>query len=193
MRASLVPPGQERVDWGKTLEADDKAERSARPADAELFRAAARRVKALRLFPGDRSTLFSVRFFEEVIAPTDARPRFAAAPEPALAMGDVTFAEPLDGSLLQALYPAIAMRYSINARVRMTCTIGSDLKLLCRDRGTIVYDPADIPEYAAQLIGDLRFSTYQLASTIKLEPKTADGRDIAGRQFTFAVHWAVPE
>ncbi|HEV2596965.1 MAG TPA: hypothetical protein VGU00_01295 [Sphingopyxis sp.] len=191
--ASLVPLGQERVDWGRILEASDKAVRSADRVDAALFRAAARRVKTLRLFPGDRSTMFSIRFFEEVVASADARPPFAAAPEPALTMGNVAFAEPLDGRLLQMLYPAIAMRYSVNAQVRVTCDIGADLKLLCRDRGMVISNPAEVPGYTAQLMEDLRFSTYQLASTIKLQPKTADGLEVAGRQFAFAVRWALPK
>jgi hypothetical protein len=180
------------VDWDKILEASDKAERSDSRVDAALFKLAARRVKTLRLFPGDQSMLFSIRFFEEVIAPADARSPFAAAAEPALTTRDVTFAEPLDGRLLQMLYPAIAMRYSVNAQVRVTCDIGGDLKLLCRDRGTVTSDPAEVPGYTPQLIEDLRFSTYQLASTIKLQPKTTDGQDVAGRQFRFIVRWALP-
>ncbi|HEV7314231.1 hypothetical protein [Sphingopyxis sp.] len=191
--ASLVPPGQERVDWDKILEARDKAERSTSRVDAALFKAAARRLKTLRLFPGDQRTVFSIRFFEEVVGPADARPRFAVAPEPALTTRNVLFAEPLDGRLLQMLYPAIAMRYSVNAQVRVTCDIGADLKLLCRDRGTVFSNPAEVPGYTAQLMEDLRFSTYQLASTIKLQPKTADGQDVAGRQFAFAVHWSLPK
>lgn len=190
--ASLVPSGQERVDWSKILEAAEKAERKALPRDAALFSVAARRVKALRLFPGERGTLFSVRFFEEVIAPADARPPFATASAPVLTMAEVRFAEPLDGQLLQALYPTIAMRYSVNAQVRMTCNVGADLKLLCRDPGTVISNPAEIAGYTEKLMEDLRFSTYQLASTIKLNPKTADGQDVTGRQFAFAVRWALP-
>ncbi|WP_411341369.1 hypothetical protein V6U71_05870 [Sphingopyxis sp. J-6] len=191
--ASLVPPDQERVDWDKILEASHKAGRSASRVDAALFKAAARRVKTLRLFPGDQNMLFSIRFFEEVVAPSDARPPFAAASEPALTTRNATFAEPLDGQLLQMLYPAIAMRYSVNAQVRLTCDVGSDLKLLCRDHGTVMSDPAEVPGYTAQLMEDLRFATYQLASTVKLQPETTDGQDVVGRQFRFIVRWALPQ
>jgi hypothetical protein len=191
--ASLVPPGQKRIDWDKILEASDKAGRSASRDEAALFKVAARRVKTLRLFPGDQSTMFSIRFFEEVVAPADARPPFAAAPQPALTTGKVRFGEPLDGQLVQMLYPAIAMRYSVSAQVRVTCDVGADLKLLCRDRGTVIPNPAEVPGYTEQLMEDLRFSTYQLASTIKLQPKTNDGQDVAGQQFVFAVRWALPK
>lgn len=190
--ASLVPLGQKTVAWDKIMVAAQKASGSANPTEAALFKVAARRLSALRLVAGDSKTLFSVRFFEEVIAPTDARPTMAISSKPDLTTRDVAFSEPLDANLLGALYPAIALRYSVNAQVRVTCKIEPDLKLLCRDPGIIVSSPSEVPGYTDQLMEDLRFSTYQLASTIKLEPRSVDDGDVAGRNFRFVVRWSMP-
>lgn len=190
--ASLVPPGQKIVAWDKIMDAGQAASHAANAADIALFDVAARRVKAIRLLPGDGEALFSVRFFDEIIAPADARPPFSVSSEQDLTTRDVVFATPLDGNLLAALYPSIAMRYSVNAQVRVTCKIEADLQLLCRDPGAIAASPNTIPGYTAQLMEALRFSTYQLASTIRLAPKSADGRDVAGRNLRFVVRWSMP-
>lgn len=191
--ALLVPPGQKTVDWGKVLDAGQQDGQFASPTDAALFEVARRRVNAIRLVPSDGRVVFSVRFFDEVIGPADARPPLAITFDKDLTTRDVVFAEPLDGSLLQALYPPIAMRYSVNADVSVTCKIEPSLKLLCRDPGVIVSNPSEVPGYTDKLMENLRFSTYQLASTIKLKPRSADGREVAGRHFRFVVRWSTPQ
>lgn len=191
--ASLIPPGQKTVDWSRILDVGKETGRSASPMDTALFEIASRRVRAIRVGPGGRKPLFAIRFFEELVSPADARAPLAQTDEVDLTTLDVVFAEPLDAKLLQLLYPSIAMRYSVNAQVRAICRIEPDLKLLCRHAEVLALEPADVAGYTEQLIEDLRFSTYQLASTIKLEPKSVDGRDIAGRNFRFVVRWSTPQ
>lgn len=190
--ASLVPTGQKALDWDAVLEASSIARNTASPEDAAILDAAARRLKTVRLAPSSEEHLFVIRFFEETVSPADARPPLELTLDRDLTTRDVIFAEPLDTGLLQALYPAIAMRYSVNAVVRVTCRIEANLKLLCRDPGVVTASPSEIPGYTDQLMEDLRFSTYQLASTIKLAPKGADGRDVAGRNLSFVVRWSTP-
>lgn len=190
--ASLIAPGQTMIDWPEVMMAADAAY-AGRPADMALIDAATQRIGAARVVARDTGdALFAVRFFDEIIAPADARPPFAETDDGALTTRDAVFAEPLDAELMALLYPMIAMRYAVDAEVRVTCRIEPDLKLLCRDRGVVVFDPGKVGSYAAKLEDDLRFSTYQLASTIRLEPKSADGRDVAGRSFRFVVRWSMP-
>lgn len=189
--ASQVPPGQDTIDWPSIVDDDRQAGRSGNPSEAELHRVAGLRISAARTSerPATKN-LFVIRFFEEVVSPTDARPPFA--PGDALTMQDVVLARPIDRALMQVLYPAVAMRYSVNARVTMTCRIEPSLKLLCRDPGAIVTEPGDIGTLTPTLIKDLRFSTYQLASTIALAPKGRDGQDIVGKDVKFSIRWQLP-
>lgn len=187
--ASFIKPGQKMVDWPKVFAAAERA-----TVDAELLKAATRRIAAARVAaPAGGKAIFAVRFFDEVVSPSDERPPLALTLDQDLTMRDVALAEPLNPSLMKALYPPVAMRYSVNARVRVTCKIETNLTLLCRDPGVIEAQPHDIGEYTYNLMEALRFSTYQLASTIRFHPKTNDGRDVAGRNFRFAVRWSMPE
>jgi len=188
--ASRLTPGQTVADWRKLREEED-ADRSRSSADVELLGIVAARLDAARLpAKPDAKSMFALRVFEETVSATDARPAFV--PGEALTLQEVTLATPLDGSLVQALFPGVAMRFSVNARVAVKCKVQPTLKLLCRDRGTMQAEPSDIGEYTHDLRQSMLFATYQLASTIKLDPKTKDGRDVIGRDLSVAIAWRMP-
>lgn len=190
--ASLLPVGQKTVDWPAIRNGNDVADRSANWGDVEMRRTSALRIDAARIHPQPVGKgMFVIRVFEEIISPADARPAFV--PGEALTMQDVTLAKPLDGSLLQALYPVLAMRYSVTARVTVICKIEESLRILCRDLGKIQSDPSEIGEWTPELMHSLQFSTYQLASTLKFEKKDKNGNDISGRNIKVSIVWKIPE
>lgn len=151
--ASFIEPGQKTVDWAKVHNPVGQAAPSEKPADPELLRAATRRIDAARVVvPGGAKDVFAIRFFDEVISPDDERPPLALTFDEDLKMRDVTLAEPLDPGIMKMLYPPVAMRYSVNATVSMTCQIEMSLRLLCRDPGVIESSPSDIGEFTGDLM-----------------------------------------
>jgi len=185
--AYLLPQGQKTVDWIELRrhQADGSA--------AELQDVAARRIRASRLAakPGRQKHMFVIRVFDEVVAPEDAREPFATGP--AITLNDVGLSTPLDTSLVEHLYPTAAVRAGIIARVVITCKIEFTLRPLCRDPGAFQVDPSSANSLTPDIREELLFATYQLASTMKLEPKTHDGREVRGRNLRMAVTWKMPE
>lgn len=191
VNASLITQGQKTIDWHKVREVDDLAQESATAADNQIREIAQVRIDSVRITArSGGKDMFVIRFFEEVVSPADARPPFS--PGEALTMQDVILKKPLDGTLIQALFPIVAMRYSVTARVNVTCHVEPDLRLLCRDLGTINAEPANVGAGTLDLIQSLRFATYQLASTMELEPKSKNGDDIVGRDVRFGILWTLP-
>ncbi|MEG3148680.1 hypothetical protein U1769_02190 [Sphingomonas sp. ZT3P38] len=187
--ASRLQPGQTSIDWIKARE-DQSAADANDLAGADLRALVNKRLAPMRLrqINSDR-TRFVVRIFEETIGPADARPPFV--PGTSLTLGQVTLAEPLDGSLIEALYPMDAIRNGVQARVRIACRIQPNLALLCRDPGTIATSSGsgnDSPD----IVRSLRFASYQLASTIRLKPKANDGSDVVGRDLQIGLSWQMP-
>ncbi|MGQ3101419.1 MAG: hypothetical protein ACT6Q5_08835 [Sphingopyxis solisilvae] len=189
--ASFVKPGQKTFDWAAARDAYEKARQSDDASETALILAAARRMSALRISPRpNNKSMFAIRIFEETISPTDARPPYTHGES--LGTRQVTMTRPPDGRLMGMLYPAAAMRYSVEARVRMTCRIEADFSLLCRDPGQITLQPADVGDRTAALTEDFRISTYQLASTMRFGPKTIDGRNAAGQDLSITIRWELP-
>lgn len=184
--ADRLPQGQKTADWIELRrhQADGPA--------AELQNVATRRIGASRLGakPGQKH-MFVIRVFDETISPADAREPFSLGA--ALTLNDARLVQPLDGSLVQHLYPTAAVRAGIIARVVVTCKIEFTLRPLCRDPGTFQVDPSTASSLTPDIREDLLFATYQLASTMKLEPKTNDGREVRGRNLRIAVTWKMPE
>ncbi|PQM27334.1 hypothetical protein CVO77_01625 [Sphingopyxis lindanitolerans] len=188
---SFIAPGKKTIDWVAARSAYEKAFPSDDPAEAALYFAASQRMNAVRVTPRpDSKSMFAIRIFEETISPTDARPPFT--PGESLGTLQVTITRPPDGRLMGMLYPTLALRNSVEAEIRMTCRIEADFSLLCRDPGQIALRPADAGDQTADLIEDFRFSTYQLASTMRLGPKTIDGRDAVGRDLRIRIAWKLP-
>ena len=186
--ASRLQPGQTSIDWIKARE-DQSAADADDPAGAELRALVNKRLTPMRLRQIGSDRTFVVRIFEETVGPADARPPFV--PGTSLTFGQVTLAEPLDGSLIEALYPVDAIRNGVQARVRIACRIQPNLALLCRDPGTIATSSGsgnDSPD----IVRSLRFATYQLASTIRLKPKANDGSDVVGRDLQIGLSWQMP-
>ncbi|MBV5324396.1 MAG: hypothetical protein J0626_03535, partial [Rhodospirillaceae bacterium] len=81
--AALLPKGQKTIDWTRMRELSDVADQSATLADLQLRGIANQRIDAAllpaRAAPKD---LFVIRFFEETIAPADARAPFADGAAP---------------------------------------------------------------------------------------------------------------
>lgn len=182
--ASRLPAGT-TVNWAAVRDAYERAPDS-REAQDELIRTAEKRLSVSRLKPANG---WAVRIFEEVISPADARPTFE--PGEAFTLRDVIMTKPLDGKLVKALYPVAPLRNGAAARVSLTCKIEQDFRLLCRDPGVVKIGP---PSEAgnAQFAEAFRLATYQLASTISLQPKSYSGQDVVGRNLTIAINWLLP-
>ncbi len=128
--------------------------------------------------------------YDEVFSPADARPH--PLPGEALTMNAVTLDKPFDPNILQALYPMVAQRYQMAARVTITCHIEPTLTLLCREPGKIDAEQGQPPANAEGIYTALVFASYQAASTIRLAPKAKDGSDVAGKDLTMAFRWSMP-
>lgn len=191
VQASDVASDSKTIDWAKARDDNDRWVLTAKPADVALLQIAAERLQTARTQKESTSkSIFVIRFFDEVISPNDARPPFV--PKETLAMSDVALAKPIDTNLIGRLYPVMAIRNATIARVTMACDIQNNLKLLCRDHGTVAFGPIDETQ-KDRLARDFRFSTYQFASTLQLMPKDKNGNDVIGRQLKFSVAWRLPD
>ncbi len=135
-------------------------------------------------------TNWKVMIFDEVFAPTDARPHPPAGE--ALPMSAVTLTKSFDPDILRMLYPLAAERYRVAARVTITCHIEPTLTLLCREPGKIEAEQGEAGEGAAMIYTSLVLASYQAASTIRLAPKAKDGSDVVGKDLTMSFRWALP-
>lgn len=188
--ADSIPAGQAQVNLPVLTEQVRAARAERSTLELELERIAEKRIRTSRLVRGRSDDQFMViHLFEVVIDPADARPIFDT--DNPLALADVSFARPLDASLIQSLFPVLAMRESFGARVRITCRIQPSLDLLCRDVGTVTPVPAQAFQPADPVTEDFRLATYQIASTIKLEPKTKSGADVVGRNLVISISWVL--
>lgn len=194
--AARLPLGKKTIDWVRARQEEVEAEKTEDPAALALRRTAERRISTLRMpapfdLQGDNKfSYYSIRFFDETISSTDARPAFKE--NETLSLGDVTMAKPLDADLLPDLFPAIALRYDVTARVVIRCRIEKTLRLLCRDPGTVDMQPGNV-DLIDEISEAFRLVTYQIASTIQLQPKDKDGRNVAGRDLKIALRWTLPE
>ena len=150
------------------------------------------RVVNIRLKPerSGKGKNWKTMIFDEVFAPTDARERPPAGE--ALTMGAVTLEKPFDPDVLRLLYPIIAQRYQVSARVTITCHIEPALTLLCRKPGKIDAEQGQPPANPQGIYAALVFASYQAASTIRLAPTAKAGRPVAGKDLTLAFRWAMP-
>jgi hypothetical protein len=190
--ASSIEAGAKTVNWVKARDDYDRWERVAAPAEVALLRVVTERLNAARA-PEQQiaGSVFAVRFFEEVVAPEDARAPFAAGDT--LSLADVRLTKPIDGSLLSRLYPAAALRGDVSARVVIACDIQASLKLLCRDQGKVDLSATGMTSDPGRFVHDFRFSTYQFASMLQLEPTGLKGGSVAGRQLKIALVWKIPQ
>ena len=189
---AMLPPGQTTVDWTK-LRADDRAASAGNPAGLDLADVANERITTslLTTHPSP-DNMVEVRIFDEVVSPEDARAPFAPAGD-ALNWSEVTLARPLDGSLLADLYPPAALRANVEARVTIVCHIQPSRRLLCRDPGAFQILKSDQSPPAPYVLHTLLNASYQMASTILLEPTTGDGCDVIGRDLKVALRWQIPK
>lgn len=189
--AARIPAGASTVDWA-ALRAQDEAELMAGPADVlarrevVVLRLSALRMKAQAATP----PRFAVRVFDEAVGPGDARP--AATPAPLFNFGEVALEAPLQGELLEALYPVRALRDELRARVEVRCRIEPSRRLLCRDPGKVTLLPYLVREDSDEIEAAFRLATYQLASTLQLKPEAKDGRPVAGSDLRLVINWEMP-
>jgi hypothetical protein len=189
--ASSVASDSKTIDWAKARDDNDKWAQTASPADVALLRTVTERLQTARtLSQPTRKSLFVIKFFDEVVSPDDVRPPFVA--KETLAIKDITLTKPIDASLLSRIYPVSAIRNGVAARVNMQCDIEINLRLLCRDQGTINLVSTGASE-TVDIIRAFRFATYQFASTLQLMPKDKNGNDVVGRQLKFAMTWQLPK
>lgn len=188
--ASDIASDSKTIDWAKARDYNDRWARTANPADVALLRIATERLQTARV-PAQavRKSLFVVRFFDEVISPSDARSPFVE--KETLTMNDITLAKPIDPDVLRRLYPVLALRADVAGRVRMTCDIQNNLTLLCRDQGIIEVSRTD-ENNMIEMRRAFRFSTYQFVSTFQLMPNDRNGNSVVGRQLKFAIAWQLP-
>lgn len=191
VRASSIAPESKVINWVKARDDHDRWERTASQAEVELLRIATERLHTART-QGHKSPklMFSVKFFDEIIAPRDARPPFTS--KSTMTMNDIVLTKPIDGGVIRRLYPVVALRNNVAARVRMICDIENDLKLLCRDQGAVELAATGLVDNET-MIHDFRLATYQFASTLQIAPKDKNGIDVTGRQLKFAISWQLPE
>jgi len=180
--------------WNALFDAYGAAATTPPTAERSLTDIAALRVVNTRLRPersGKGKADWKVMIFDEVFSPTDARPH--PPPGEALAMSAVTLEKNFDPDILRMLYPLVAQRYQMAARVTITCHIEQTLTLLCREPGRIDAEQGQAPAAEAEgIYPALVFASYQAASTIRLAPKAKDGRDVAGKDLTLSFRWALP-
>jgi hypothetical protein len=181
------------AEWNALFDAYNAAAATTPAGERSLTDIATLRVLNTRLRPergGKGKTSWKLMIFDEVLAPSDERPR--PAPGEALMMGAVTLQKNFNPAVLRRLYPLIAQRYGMAARVAITCHIQPTLTLLCREPGKIDAEQGQPPANAEVVYTALVFASYQAASTIRLAPKAKDGRDVAGKDLTLAIRWALP-
>jgi hypothetical protein len=179
--------------WNALFDAYTAASPGAADPERTLIDIATLRVLNTRLRPeggGKGKTSWKLMIFDETFSPTDARPH--PPPGEALTMSAVTLDKPFDPNILEALYPMIAQRYQMAARVTITCHIEPALTLLCREPGKIDAEQGQSNENAEVIYTALVFASYQAASTIRLAPKAKDGSDVAGKDLTMAFRWSMP-
>jgi hypothetical protein len=189
--ASDIASESKTINWANARDSNDRWASTANPADVDLFRVATERVQMARIpVQSAKKTLFVVRFFDEVISPSDARPSFVS--KDSLTMNDIILDRPIDSDVLRRLYPVLALRNGVAGRVSMACDIQDKLTLLCRDPGKVdisrQYGP-NLSEISKAFI----FATYQFVSTFKIMPKDKFGNSVIGRQLKFAISWQLPE
>lgn len=190
--ASRLPLGQKTVDWASIHDIQPDLNQLEPAAETALRRVAGQRISTARLAERPKTkNLFVIRVFEEEISPADARPAFTPSEEP-LPFTELKLAKPIDGELVRLLYPALALRNSVTARVSMICRVTEKLTLLCRDPGSVVTMPNYMGPMAPALEEAFRFSTYQLASTLSFAPDSVSGQAIAGKDVRFAIRWLMP-
>jgi len=189
--ASRITSGLNAIGWAVIRDNYEHVGRYQNLTDFALLQTANQRIATARLPPQpDSKNMFVIKFFEEVISPSDSRPIFFEGKR--IDMKDVNLAKPLDDSLFQVLYPPLALRYSATARVTMSCQVEDNLRLLCRDPGMIDIDTNIPAESRRDLITSMRYATYQLASMMEIEPKSKDGQEVVGKQLRIRVTWKLP-
>jgi hypothetical protein len=181
------------AEWNALFDADAAAALTAPAGERNLIEIAMLRVLNTRLRPergGKGKTSWKLKIFDEVFSPSDDRPRPPAGE--VLAMNAVTLEKNFDPDILRMLYPMVAQRYRMAARVTITCHIQPTLTLLCRNPGKIDAEQGQPPDNAQPIYTALVLASYQAASTIRLAPKAKDGRDVAGKDLTLSFRWALP-
>jgi hypothetical protein len=181
------------AEWNALFDAYNNAATTPVTAERSLTDIATLRVLNTRLRPergGKGKTSWKLMIFDEVFAPTDERPHPPAGE--ALTMGAVTLTKEFDPEILRELYPMVAQRYQMAARVTITCHIEPTLTLLCREPGRIDAEQGQPPANPEGIYTALVFASYQAASTIRLAPKAKDGRDVVGKDLTLSFRWALP-
>ncbi len=182
------------AEWNALFDAYAAAATTPPTAERALSDLAAVRVVNTRLRPeriGKGKSGWKIMIFDEVFSPSDARPHTPSGQ--ALAMSAVTLEKNFDPDILRMLYPMIAQRYQMAARVTITCHVEPTLTLLCREPGRIDAEQGQPPAAEAEgIYSALVFASYQAASTIRLAPKAKDGTDVAGKDLTLSFRWALP-
>ena len=186
VNASEIPADRSEADWDEVILRIPNYQPNQR-IKSDIFKAAETRVGLSVLKRSEnREPRFEIRFFDVVIDPSDAR--VEAIPASVLATKDIVFAKPINGSLLTAFYPTVALRHSVEARVTMTCLIEDSRRLLCLDPGTVELSNASMPE----LVRAFRLATYQIASSFDLAERDKAGNLIMGKALKFTIVWKLP-
>ncbi|MES2445035.1 MAG: hypothetical protein V4574_19590 [Pseudomonadota bacterium] len=101
---------------------------------------------------------------------------------------DLEMDERPDAAVLEAYYPAAALRAGIQARIRATCRVMPDRKLFCRDAELVSPDAAITPAIAAEF----RNATYQVFDAVRLAPLSKKGDPVVGRDVDMRISFVLP-
>lgn len=165
--------------------------RQSGPTADPVLKVALDRIHEMRVHvpPGQASSGKTLMTFVETGSPDDAIPD--PAPAETLSQRDVVIERGADGEMLANLYPEIAIRNGILAKVVVTCRVIENRHLICRDGSVSTVNRHGDP-VTNGMGRDFRLASYQVVSTIVLGPKTKDGRDAVGRDVTMAINWSLP-
>jgi hypothetical protein len=126
--------------------------------------------------------------FNIALSAADAHP--APAFQDPLRFGDIGLETPIDGDLMQDLFPPAAMINQSAARVTITCQIETNRKLFCAASANV--EPLSAKPIERWLDRYFILASYQAASSVTVAPKGVDGSDVIGKSVALTFRWQMP-
>lgn len=142
----------------------------------------------VHLVPGNNTVRETVMTFVETVAPDDAIPDPVPVPTAPLTWQDVTFETGIDQAMLASLYPRTALRRGVHARAELTCRITVPRRLFCY-RGVIKDADNEAVPLGDWISKQFKLASYQVASTMRLAPRTKGDIDVVGQDIVINVNW----
>jgi len=182
---SNARPVTSRAEWRKRQAAWTA---TGAAAASPAVKVAIERVRFIRVRAAEGATTAPPQMiFTEAVSASDAVT--LGKPAGIIESRDLEMDERPGPDILQAYYPAAAIQAGVTARMKATCRVTPDRKLLCRDAELVSPDAA----MTAAVASDFRNATYQVLDVIRLAPLTKQGDPVVGREIDMRISFVLPE